>query len=257
MAPLPKKILVFGATGVIGYDTVISALGRSTILLQIPLLRLAEASRPIHTFFPSEFGADIEYSPRTSPHEKPHQLKLQVRDYVRGHIRKVAVTYLVTGPYSDLYLSAQTGGFERAGNFDVKGGKAVLLGDGHGRVAFTSMRDVGGLLVAALKTPVEVLPRVLKVNSFTATPRGILAEFERQTGKEWSVEYTSAEELRRLEAEAWKKGDGTRYTLRSIWTEGGTLYSERDNGRVGEPNVETLEGQVRRAIEKQGEVGQA
>ncbi|KAL5420166.1 hypothetical protein PMIN04_006639 [Paraphaeosphaeria minitans] len=243
MAPLPKKILVFGATGVIGYDTVISALGRSTILLQIPLLRLAEASRPIHTFFPSEFGADIEYSPRTSPHEKPHQLKLQVRDYVRGHIRKVAVT---------------PGGLSARGiYFDVKGGKAVLLGDGHGRVAFTSMRDVGGLLVAALKTPVEVLPRVLKVNSFTATPRGILAEFERQTGKEWSVEYTSAEELRRLEAEAWKKGDGTRYTLRSIWTEGGTLYSERDNGRVGEPNVETLEGQVRRAIEKQGEVGQA
>ncbi|KAF2444242.1 NAD(P)-binding protein [Karstenula rhodostoma CBS 690.94] len=234
-----------------GYDTVISALGRSTILLQIPLFRLAEASPTIHTFFPSEYGTDIEYFPITSPHEKPHQLKLQVRKYVREHIRKLNVTYLVTGPYSDLYLSAQTGDFERAGSFDVKSGKAVLLGDGNGKVSFTSMRDVGVLLVAALKTPVQGSPKTLKVNSFTATPREILAEFERQTGKSWSVGYTSLEELRRLEGDAWERGDGTRYTLRRIWTEGGTLYAERDNGSVGEPGVETLEGQVRRAIEKQ------
>ncbi|KAL5373137.1 hypothetical protein DPSP01_012940 [Paraphaeosphaeria sporulosa] len=224
MAPLPKKILVFGATGVIGKyiisglvdakasvekigiftlpttvescDTVISALGRSTILVQTPLHRLAEASPTIHTFFPSEFGTDNEYSTSTSTHEKLHQLKLQVRKYVREYIRKVAVTYLVTGPYSDLYLSAQAGDFERAGSFDVKGGKAVLLGDGDSRVAFTSMRDVGVLLVAALKTSGEGSPRTLKVNSFTATPWQILVEFERQTGKVWCVEYTSVEELR-------------------------------------------------------------
>lgn len=174
-----------------------------------------------------------------------------MRKYVREHIRKLNVTYLVTGPYSDLYISAQTGVFERAGSFDVKRGKAVLLGDGNGKVSLTSMQDVGVLLVAALKTPVEGSPRTLKVNSFTATPRDILAEFERQTGKGWSVEYTSVEELRKLEAEAWETGDGTRYTLRRIWTEGGTLYEERDNGKIGEPGVETLEDQVRAAIEKQ------
>ncbi|KAK7192849.1 NAD(P)-binding protein [Paraphaeosphaeria sporulosa] len=292
MAPLPKKILVFGATGVIGKyiisglvdakasvekigiftlpttvenqdvevlvgnveseadvtraydgcDTVISALGRSTILVQTPLHRLAEASPTIHTFFPSEFGTDNEYSTSTSTHEKLHQLKLQVRKYVREYIRKVAVTYLVTGPYSDLYLSAQAGDFERAGSFDVKGGKAVLLGDGDSRVAFTSMRDVGVLLVAALKTSGEGSPRTLKVNSFTATPWQILVEFERQTGKVWCVEYT---------------GDGTRYTLRRIWTERGTLHAERVNGIIGEPNLETLERQVRLSIERQLGKGQA
>jgi hypothetical protein len=46
-----------------GYDTIISALGRNAILAQIPLLKLAEASPSIHTFYLSEFRTDIEYGP--------------------------------------------------------------------------------------------------------------------------------------------------------------------------------------------------
>lgn len=232
------------------YDTVISALGRSAILLQIPLLRLAEASPTIDTFYPSEYGTDIEYNSTTSPHEKPHQLKLQVRAYIRESISKLSVTYLVTGPYSDLYFAPQSGQVALAGAFYPGEGRAVLLGDGNGKVSFTSMRDVGKLLVAALKTPASTSPRVLKVNSFTASPKEILAEFEKQTGSRWEAVYTSLEELRDLEKTAWEKGDGTRFTLRRIWTEGGTLYEKRDNGEVGEPEVESLEQQVRQAVER-------
>ncbi|KAJ4290907.1 hypothetical protein N0V90_010103 [Kalmusia sp. IMI 367209] len=217
-----------------GYDTVISALGRNAILVQIPLLRFAESSSTIHTFFPSEYGTDIEYFPHSAT-EKPHQLKLQVRKYIREEVKKLNVTYLVTGPYSDLYISKQTGDFENAGSFD----------------------DVGVLLVAALKTPPDASPRTLKVNSFTATPDEILKEFEKQTGQQWEAKYTLLEELKKFEDEAWKKGDpkATGYTLRRIWTEGGTLYEKKDNWRVGEPEVETLESQVKLAIEKQGGKG--
>lgn len=142
---------------------------------------------------------------------------------------------------------------ERAGSFDAKAKKAVLLGTGEDKVSFTTMKDVGRLLVAALKTPVTESPRTLKVNSFTTTPNEIAAEYEKQTGSKWDVSYTSLDELRTLEKDAWESGNplATVYTLRRIWTEGGTLYDMRDNWRIGEPEMETLNDQVKMALEKE------
>lgn len=48
-------------------------------------------------------------------------------------------TYLVTGPYSDWYISNLTK--EEIGFWDVKAKRAVLLGDGKGLVAFTTMNE--------------------------------------------------------------------------------------------------------------------
>ncbi|KAJ4990767.1 NmrA-like family protein [Stagonosporopsis vannaccii] len=235
-----------------GYDTVISALGRDVILTQIPLLSLAEASPSVRYFYPSEYGTDIEYSP-ASASEKPHQLKLQVRRFIRENIKKLNVTYLVTGPYSDLFLAPSQD--PRIGSFNPKQGRATLLGTGEEKVSFTTMRDVGRLLVAALRTPVGKGERVLKVNSFTATGKQALEEFERQTSKKWEVEVTSLEELERLEEKAWEENwpSKTPLTLRRIWTQGGTLYEKRDNRVIGfEEGLETLEDQVRNTIAKHG-----
>jgi hypothetical protein len=46
----------------------------------------------------------------------------------------------------------------------------------------------------------------------------------------------------------------TPLTLRRIWTEGGTLYDKRDNGRIfgGEEGLETLEDQVKVVVERFG-----
>ncbi|KAF2105966.1 hypothetical protein BDV96DRAFT_607755 [Lophiotrema nucula] len=308
-SPIPKKVLLFGATGVIGkdivkalvdakadfekiaiftspgtaeskkekldalkaegvqvvlgdvnseedvkkafadYDTVISALGRNVILTQIPLLDIAEAAPSIHTFYPSEYGTDIEYGPE-SPNEPPHQLKLKVRKHIRENIKKLNITYLVTGPYSDLYIG-KLAIAPQAGTFDVKEKNAVLCGTGDDPVSFTTMGDVGKLLVAALKTPQTEPVRTLKVNSFTATPHEILSEFEKQTGSKWDVSYTSLEDLKKAEKKAWEEKSpiATVFTLRRIWTEGGTLYETRDNGKIGDPPLETLEEQVKKAVE--------
>ncbi|KAF2466609.1 isoflavone reductase family protein [Lindgomyces ingoldianus] len=312
-APIPKKILLFGATGVIGkyilnalieakssfekigiftspetvkskadivenlktkgvdvvvgnvdseedvskafedYDTIISALGRSVLLTQIPLLTLAARSPNIHTFYPSEYGTDIEYSPASAT-EKPHQMKLAVRKHIHENIDtdRLKITHLVTGPYSDLYIGKMVGA-EEVGSFDVREKKAVLLGTGEERVSFTTMRDVGNLLVAALNTPFpsSSSSRILKVNSFTTTPRSILTEFEKQTNGKWEVSYTSLDKLKELEAKAWEEKSpiAAVYTLRRIWTQGGTLYEGRDNGKIGDPKMETLEEQVRKAVE--------
>jgi hypothetical protein len=65
-------------------------------------------------------------------------LKLKVRAYAKS-ARDLEFTYLVTGPYSDLYFGKL--GKEEIGMFDVKAKKAVLLGDGKGKVSFTTMAE--------------------------------------------------------------------------------------------------------------------
>ena len=95
--------------------------------------------------------------------------------------------------------------------------------------------------------------KALKVNSFTTTPNAILAEFERQTGVKWEVSYTPLEELERIEQELWEKGVpyATPFTLRRIWTEGGTLYDHRDNEAIGCTDVDTLDIAVAQSIKNQ------
>lgn len=113
---------------------------------------------------------------------------------------------------------------------------------------------MGKLVVACLQHPKESEDKVLIVNSFTATPNEIVAEFEKQTGDKWSVSYTPLEKLKEVEQQAWESGApyATPTTLRRIWTEGGTLYDKpRDNGLVGDPKMETLADQVTQIIETQ------
>lgn len=206
-------------------------------------------------FFPSEFGTDVEYD-ETCAYEIPHQRKLRVRALLReitstststsktgnndDRNNHLEYTYIVTGPYADadrsLYLSAQPPEKEAWGTFDVHRKRAVLLGDGNGKISLTTMRDVGKFVVAALLQQQQqhgddgngvTKNRALRVNSFTTTPHELLAEFERQTGEEkWQVGYTSVEELERLERE------NPVVTLRRIWTSGKTLYAKGDNDEL-------------------------
>ncbi|KAK1820054.1 hypothetical protein LTR12_005495 [Friedmanniomyces endolithicus] len=229
------------------YDTIVNAAGRNAILSQIGLLRLAEKSPQI------KFGTDIEYAP-ASANEKPHQLKLKVRAYIKEHVRRVQCTYVVTGPYAEMALTRMPPVIEAAGSFDVHGKKAVLLGSGNESVSYTTMPDLGRFVVATLLHPEAVRNRAIRINSFTATAHEVLAEFEKQTGAKWDVSYTSLEELKKSETEAWESGKpfATVYTLRRIWTEGGTLYEKRDNALVDfENNSETLATLVERVIRAQ------
>jgi hypothetical protein len=128
--------------------------------------------------------------------------------------------------------------------------------------------SVGKLLVAALSTPFAPVPspqnnaeniRCLYVSSFTSTPNAVVAEFERQTGGKWSVEYTDLDVLRKEEKQAYERdaGNKTAYTLRRIWAEGGTLYEGTGGagaakvGMGGEVGLEGLESVVGRVVKKQ------
>lgn len=120
----------------------ISAVGRNVIEHQAELIRLANDSPSVHRFFPSEYGTDIEYGPK-SVDEPPHQKKLKVRATIRS-CDNLDHTFVVTGPYADgdpgLYFSANP--YAKAGgSFDPKNKDAVLIGDGNLKISFTTMRE--------------------------------------------------------------------------------------------------------------------
>ncbi|EXJ85945.1 hypothetical protein A1O1_06314 [Capronia coronata CBS 617.96] len=234
-----------------GIDTVVSCVGRAGIERQIDLITWAEQAG-VRRFFPSEYGTDIEYWPE-SAQEPPHQLKLKVRAHMKT-MQRLEHTYLVTGPYSDLYFGTMETRPE-LGYFDVKAKKAVLLGDGNGAVSFTAIADVGKFVVAALINTNASRNATLIVHSFTATPHEILAEYERQTGVTWEKSYTSLERLRQIEREEYQVHSrlATVVTLRRIWTEGGTLHKYYDETVLGHIETETLESQVAANIRKQEE----
>lgn len=108
--------------------------------------------------------------------------------------------------------------------------------------------------MASLRHPDASFDKALKVQSFVATPKEILAEFEKQTGSKWESSYMPLQEVRAAEEKAWADGVpyATIFTLRRIWAEGGTLYEKTDNESIGVgPNdVETLDVAVRRALGK-------
>ncbi|EWZ93652.1 hypothetical protein AU210_003959 [Fusarium oxysporum f. sp. radicis-cucumerinum] len=234
-----------------GVDTVISAVGRNVIETQIELFKLAAESGSVKWFFPSEYGTDIEYGPQSAS-EKPHQLKLKVRKYIRENANGLKYTFVVTGPYIDMYFTLSPDVIE-AGGFDHKNKKAVLIDNGEGKIGFTTMPDVGKAVVAALRHPAESFNRALIVQSFVVNSKQILKELEKQTGGEpWEVSSYTLDELREAEKKGWAAGNpkAVSYTLRRIWSEGGTLYEKTDNERIGlkEEDLETLEDAVKREL---------
>ncbi|KAK3358683.1 hypothetical protein B0T25DRAFT_449147 [Lasiosphaeria hispida] len=231
-----------------GVDTVISALGRSVLHHQIRLLQLAEDSGTVQWFLPSEFGTDIEHNDK-SPNEPPHQNKLKVRKYVREHIKRLKVTYVVTGPYFDMWVNTQPG-VEITGGFVPDKKEAYLIDDGNTKVGFCTMWDVGKFVVATLRNPQESFGKALKVQSFVVTPNEVLAEYEKQTGSEWKVTRTSLTDIRNLEAKLLAEGKPASISLRRIWAEGGTLYAKNDNELLGlgPEDLDSLEVGVKKAL---------
>ena len=122
-----------------GVDTVVSAVGRNVLETQIDLIRLAENSSSVKWFFPSEYGTDIEYGPQSAS-EKPHQLKLKVRKYIKDNVKRLKYTYVVTGPYSDMFFTLSPQAVE-GGGFDIKEKKAILVDNGEGKIGFTTMPE--------------------------------------------------------------------------------------------------------------------
>lgn len=234
------------------YDTIVSALGRDAIAMQVNLVRLAEQSGTINRFLPSEFGTDIAYS-EASTHEPVHQEKLKVRAAFKNYAKRLEHTYLMVGPYPDYYFGM--GAIpppQQIGSYDAKAKKAYLLTPVDQKISWTAMPDVGKFVVAALLHPDVSRNRALKVQSFIASHADVLAEFEKQTDSKWDAEYTSPEQLQQFEDQAWSQNTWAKFTcsLRRLWMRGETLYPEWNNAALGDPPTMTLADVVAGAIAK-------
>ena len=117
-------------------DTVVSCLGRAVLDQQKELIRLAEESGNVQWFLPSEYGTDIEHNERSAT-EKPHQMKLGIRRYIREHTKRLRATYVVVGPYFDMWVDGQ----DHLGGYDLKEKSAFLIEDGEGKIGFTTMEE--------------------------------------------------------------------------------------------------------------------
>lgn len=66
-------------------------------------------------------------------------MKLQVRKFIKQDVRRLEITYLVTGPYADLFIGKSKNA--EYGTFDVTAEKATLLSTGKEKISFTSMEE--------------------------------------------------------------------------------------------------------------------
>lgn len=233
----------------LGYDTVISPVGRDAIPMQINLIKWAEEGESIKRYFPSEFGTDVEYS-RWSTQQRIHQEKLKVRSFIREKTQALEHTYLMTGPYGDGYI-VPIPPIPQIGSYDAKAHTAWLLEPVEQKICFTTRTDVGRFLVAALLNPDISRNKALKVSSFIASHADILRQFEKlQSGEKWEAHYTSPEQLAEITQEASENHSWWWATcaLRACWTKGESVYDQYDNEALGITETQTLEDVARAKI---------
>lgn len=175
-----------------------------------------------------------------------------MRKFIRENIKQLQVTYVVTGPYFESWVGRLPGLFDVCPGYDAKTKSALLIEDGEGRVGFTTMPDVGKLVVAALQHPEAAAGKALKVNSFEVTPKQVLALYEKLTGEGWTVQYVPLTKVEEVEKNLWAEGNpkATIITLRRIWAEGGTLYEKTDNEAIGlkPEDMESVEAVLKRIL---------
>jgi hypothetical protein len=64
-------------------------------------------------------------------------MKLAIRKYIRGHTKRLRATYVVVGPYFEMWVE----GPELLGGINIKAKEASLVGDGEGKIGFTTMPE--------------------------------------------------------------------------------------------------------------------
>lgn len=90
--------------------------------------------------------------------------------------------------------------------WDVKNCKVTIFGSGNQPYEATNVKRVGEAVASTLVHLPETENRYIYINSFTTTQNKVLAALEKASGKPYTVEYQSVEELAASGHEKLKDG---------------------------------------------------
>jgi len=172
-------------TALKGIDVVISTLGGQgpSMAAQQSLADAAKAAE-VKLFIPSEFGGDTR-----GETDGP----LAVKNAQRERLEQIGLPWTVffTGPFADWIL------YQPIIGFDVKNGKAQVVGTGDRLVSFTSRRDIARYLVhvVLVLSPSELHNHVFKVQGERTSVNRVLEAYQVRTGRRVEVQYITLEEV--------------------------------------------------------------
>jgi hypothetical protein len=92
--------------------------------------------------------------------------------------------------------------------FDVKNHHAIIYDSGTEKFTGTTLSGIGQAVVGTLRNPLTTANRFLAVQSICTNQNEILSAFEAATGKQWTVERQTTEELIRGGKEDFERGVG-------------------------------------------------
>ncbi|RUS23088.1 hypothetical protein BC937DRAFT_92583 [Endogone sp. FLAS-F59071] len=206
-----------------GVDVVTSTVGAEGLSdSQLALIKASEEAG-VKRFIPSEFGSD------TNKVKFPlFAHKVQVADYLRNS--NLEYTLFFTGFFTDTLT-------DFAG-WDLKNGKAVIIGTGDEQFTSTHRKDIAKFVVASLSNP-KSRNTVHGTASFVSTWKDWIAAAEKQLGRKFEVTYR---DLPTVEAElAATKGityEFVRDTILSIPAKGfGVIEKEVT---IEYPDIKTI-----------------
>ncbi|RSL78937.1 hypothetical protein CDV31_017242 [Fusarium ambrosium] len=229
-----------------GQDAVICTLGYGGLEKQLDLVDAAEKAG-VKRFIPSEFG-----SPKGN-NDLPEytnllQNKLKVVRYLQQKADKnpqFSWSAFTTGTFLDRALLT----FPDFG-FDVRHESATIFDSGNEPFTAMTIQSIGKPVVTSLEKFDETMNRYIGISSLKVTQNEVLAAFEKQTGRAWSVTSKNTKdvlvEAKQKMANGDFKGAYVGFMIAQMFEDnaGRAAVDGDDNELLGTPQ-ETLEGLIK------------
>ncbi|TFK33122.1 hypothetical protein BDQ12DRAFT_615860 [Crucibulum laeve] len=187
-----------------GIHTVISTIFPADLTPTRNLLKAAIAAG-VKRFVPSEFA----WGEETNAEFDVYNNKKELWDEVRAS--GLEYTAFRNGLFLDYFAAGAPVGYEEAplriapALLDIGAEKNELPGTGEEKITFTSVRDIGEFVSAAIL--LEKWPEELGMAGETTTLNQIVRDAEEIVGRKFEVTYVPAEELRKRANELGATGD--------------------------------------------------
>jgi uncharacterized protein YbjT (DUF2867 family) len=146
---------------------------------QLSLVDAARAAGVAHFVLISFSGMNVEFPLQTAKRE------------VERHLKESGMTYTILQPtfFMEVWLSPALG-------FDAAQGTAQVYGSGQPKISWVSFQDVAEFAIASLDNPAARNAVIELGGPEALSPLEVVKIFEKQSGRPFTVQHTSEEQLR-------------------------------------------------------------